>query len=87
MQPTEKMKAYWQRNLRVTAVLLAIWFLVTFVVSFYSAQLNEITILGFPLGFYMGAQGALIIYVAIIVFYAMRMNKLDREFGVHEGEE
>ena len=48
--------------------------------------MNEITIIG-PLGFYMGAQGALIIYVAIIWFYAHYMNNLDEEYGVHEGED
>lgn len=87
MELTDKHKEYWQRNLRVTAVLLAIWFVVTFVFSYYARELNEITFLGFPLGFYFGAQGALIIYVLIIWFYARYMNKLDTEYGVHEGEE
>jgi putative solute:sodium symporter small subunit len=87
MELTEKHKEYWQRNLRVTAILLAIWFVVTFVFSYFARELNEISFLGFPLGFYFGAQGALIIYVLIIWFYARYMNKLDTEYGVHEGEE
>ena len=87
MELSEKHKEYWQRNLRVTAVLLAIWFVVTFVFSYFARELNEINFLGFPLGFYFGAQGALIIYVLIIWFYARYMNKLDTEYGVHEGEE
>lgn len=87
MQLTEKHKEYWHRNLKITALLLAIWFIVTFVFSFYARELNEITFIGFPLGFYFGAQGALIIYVAIIWFYARYMNNLDNEYGVHEGEE
>lgn len=87
MQLTEKHKEYWNRNLKITGLLLAIWFVVTFVVSFYARELNEITFIGFPLGFYFGAQGALIIYVAIIWFYARYMNNLDNEYGVHEGEE
>jgi putative solute:sodium symporter small subunit len=87
MQLTEKHKEYWRRNLKITALLLAIWFIVTFVFSFYARELNEITFIGFPLGFYFGAQGALIIYVAIIWFYARYMNNLDQEYGVHEGEE
>lgn len=87
MQLTEKHKEYWQRNLRVTAILLAIWFVVTYVASFFARELNEIVILGFPLGFYMGAQGALIIYVLIIWYYAHYMNKLDEEYGVHEGDD
>ncbi len=87
MELTEKHKEYWQRNLRVTAVLLAIWFVVTFVFSYFAREMNEISFFGFPLGFYFGAQGALIIYVLIIWFYAHYMNKLDTEYGVHEGEE
>ena len=86
VQVTERMRDYWSKNLRVTAVLLVIWFVVTYVASFYARELNEIVVFGFPLGFYMGAQGSLIIYVLIIVFYAWYMNRLDREYGVHEEE-
>jgi len=87
MQLSERHQEYWRKNLRITAVLLAIWFVVTFVVIFFAPQLNEIVIMGFPFAFYMGAQGALIIYVLIIWFYARRMNQLDNEYGVQEGEE
>ena len=87
MQLTQKHKEYWQRNLRMTGILLAIWFVVTFVVSFFARELNEITVLGFPLGFYMGAQGSLVIYVVIIWYYAKYMNTLDQEYGVHEGDD
>ena len=86
MQSSQKHVEYWRRNLRITAILLAIWFVATFVVSWYARELNEITIIG-PLGFYMGAQGALIIYVVIIWFYARYMNNMDQEYGVHEGED
>lgn len=87
MQVTTKHKQYWQRSLRITAILLAIWFVVTFVVSYYARELSGIIIFGFPLGFYMGAQGSLIIYVLIIWFYARYMNALDQEYGVSEGED
>lgn len=86
MQLTEKHKEYWRRNLNLTSVLLAIWFIATFVVSWFARELNEIVIIG-PVGFYMGAQGALIIYVLIIWYYAKRMNQLDQEYGVHEGDD
>jgi putative solute:sodium symporter small subunit len=84
MQLTQKHVEYWNRNLKMTSFLLAIWFVVTFVFGWYARELNEINIIG-PLGFYMGAQGSLIIYVAIIWFYARYMNNLDQEYGVHEG--
>jgi putative solute:sodium symporter small subunit len=86
VQVTDSMREYWSKNLRITAVLLVIWFVVTYVASFYARELNEIVVLGFPLGFYMGAQGSLVIYVLIIVFYAWYMNRLDRKYGVHEEE-
>jgi putative solute:sodium symporter small subunit len=87
MQLTQKHHEYWQRNLKVTAILLTIWFVVTFVIGWFARDLTSITILGFPFPFYMGAQGSLIIYVLIIWYYAHYMNKLDNEYGVQEGEE
>lgn len=86
MQLSQKHVEYWHRNLKVTAILLAIWFVVTFVFGWYARELNEINII-VPLGFYMGAQGSLIIYVLIIWVYARYMNNLDQEYGVHEGED
>jgi putative solute:sodium symporter small subunit len=87
MQLTEKHEEYWRKNLIITAVLLAIWFVATFVVGWYAREINSITFLGFPLGFYMAAQGSLVIYVVIIWYYAHHMNKLDVEYGVNEEED
>ena len=87
MQLTQRHEEYWRRNLKITVILLAIWFLVTFVVGYFARDINEIRVLGFPLAFYMGAQGALIIYILIIWVYAKYMNRLDMEYGVHEGED
>jgi putative solute:sodium symporter small subunit len=83
---TAKHKEYWRKNLVITAILLAVWFIVTFVEGWYARELNSISFLGFPLGFYMSAQGSLAIYVAIIGFYAWYMRKLDLEYGVDEGD-
>lgn len=87
MQLTQKHVDYWKKNLVITAILVFIWFFVTFVIGYYAIDLKDITFLGFPIAFYMGAQGSLIIYVLIIWFYASYMNKLDLEYGVHEGED
>jgi len=84
MQVSERTRTYWRRNLVITAVLLSIWFVVTYVMAWFAPQLNQFHVLGFPLGYYMAAQGSLVIYVLIIAFYAWRMNRLDREYGVHE---
>jgi putative solute:sodium symporter small subunit len=80
-------KDYWRRNLWVTGVLLWVWFVVTFVVSYYARELSGLTVFGFPLGFYMGAQGALLIYLLIVGFYAWYMNRLDRRCGASEAED
>jgi putative solute:sodium symporter small subunit len=86
MQLTEKHQEYWSRTLRLTVVLLALWFIVTYVVGFYARELS-FNFFGWPFAFYMGAQGSLIIYILIIWYYARSMNKLDQEFGVAEAEE
>ena len=86
MELSAKHHEYWRRNLVITAVLMVIWFVVTFVEGWYARELNSFSFLGFPLGFYMSAQGSLIVYVLIIWFYARYMNKLDIEYGVDEGE-
>lgn len=86
MQLTQKHHEYWRKNLVVTAILLSVWFLVTFVEGWYARELNEITFIGFPLGFYMSAQGSLAIYVAIIWIYANYMGKLDKQYDVDEGD-
>lgn len=86
MQLTESHRQYWQKNLNITAVLLAVWFVVTFVVSFFARDLN-FNFFGWPFSFWMASQGSLVIYVAIIWYYAHYMNKLDQEHGVAEAEE
>ena len=85
MQLTEGHRLYWRKNLTITAILLVIWFVVTYVVGYYARDLN-FQFFGWPFSFWMGAQGSLIIYVAIIWYYARYMNKLDQEFGVAEEE-
>ena len=86
MELSAKHHEYWRKNLVITAILLIVWFVVTFVEAWYARELNTITFLGFPLGFYMSAQGSLAIYVAIIGIYALLMRKLDLEYNVDEGD-
>ena len=86
MQLTERHNEYWRKNLVYTAILLSAWFVVTFVEAWFARELNQITFFGFPLGFYMSAQGSLAIYVAIIGIYAVLMKKLDKEYNVDEGD-
>ncbi len=85
MQLTERHQEYWRKNLRITGMLLAIWFVVTYVVAYFARDLN-FQFFGWPFSFWMGAQGALIVYVALIGYYAYYMGKLDQEYGVAEEE-
>jgi putative solute:sodium symporter small subunit len=87
MQLTERHREYWSKTLNLTIVLLAIWFVVTFVMAYFAVGLHSIVIAGFPVSFYMAAQGSLIIYVVLIWYYARRMGQLDQEYGVAEGED
>ena len=83
---TEEQKAeYWSYNLKLTVTLLVIWFVTTFIISgLMAGWLNNYTILGFPLGYYMAAQGSLAIFVIEIAVYAKLMNAKDEEFGIRE---
>lgn len=87
MELSDRHREYWHKNLVITAILLAVWFVVTFVEGWYARELNNFSFLGFPLGFYMSAQGSLIVYVVLIWIYARYMNNLDKEYNVDEGEE
>ena len=79
-----KADAYWRRTRRLTFVLLIFWMFITFGLTWFARTVNEIVILGFPLGFYMAAQGALVIYLLIIWWYNRQMIKIDAEFGVED---
>jgi putative solute:sodium symporter small subunit len=85
---TEQQKeAYWRYNIWLTTVLLIIWFVTAYIVSgLLAGWLNQFTFLGFPLGYYMAAQGSLAIFVIEIAVYAYLMNKKDREYGMVEEE-
>ena len=86
MQLTARHHEYWRKNLRITALLLSIWFFVTFVLVFFARDL-DFKFFGWPFSFWVAAQGALVVYCLIIWYYARYMNKLDRDYGVAEGEE
>ena len=81
----EQKRSYWQYNMRLTAVLLVIWFGVTYLISgVWAGWLNQYSFLGFPLGYYMAAQGSLAIFVIEIALYAYLMNKHDLQYGIRE---
>lgn len=86
MSTTNKGHAdYWRANLRLMFILLAIWFAVSFGAGIlFADQLNSLRLFGFKLGFFFAQQGAIYVFIALIYFYAWRMNKIERDYDVHE---
>jgi len=70
--------SYWSRVRRLTFILLAFWFAITFSIIFFARELSTITLFGWPLSFYMAAQGVILVYLLIVGVYAWRMRQLDR---------
>ena len=80
-----KAKEYWKANISLVVLCIAIWFVVSFGFGILLVdQLNGIRLGGYQLGFWFAQQGSIYTFVALIFFYAWRMNILDRKFGVHE---
>jgi putative solute:sodium symporter small subunit len=77
-------EAYWKKTSGLMWTVLAIWFVAGFGIHLFAPLLNPIHILGFPLGFYMAAQGSLIIFVVALFWFGKRQNQIDEEFGVQE---
>ena len=75
---------YWQRTSGLMWTMLALWLLFSFVIHFFVNSLNSIVIAGFPVGFYMAAQGSLIAFVVMLFLFAKRQDTIDREEGMAE---
>ncbi len=89
-QDTEMPRAlaerHWARSRRLMHVTLAVWLVFSFAIHAFVGTLNEIVILGFPLGFYMAAQGSLIVFVALIFWFAHRQNRIDEDCHMAEDD-
>ena len=76
---------YWKKSLRLVAKLLSVWFIVSFGCGILlKEQLDQFSIGGAPLGFWMAQQGSIICFVILLILYAYFMNKLDNEHGYDE---
>jgi len=77
--------SYWKANLRLVTGCLIVWFIVSYGLGImFVDQMNAISIGGYKLGFWFAQQGSIYTFVVLIFFYAWRMNRLDRQFNVHE---
>jgi putative solute:sodium symporter small subunit len=81
----EKAQAYWRENIRYVAILLAVWFLVSFGAGILFVDvLNGVRIGGFKLGFWFAQQGSMLVFVVLIFIYVWLMNRLDRKYQYDE---
>ena len=80
--------SYWKANLRLIALCLAIWFVVSYLFGIILVEpLNNIRLGGYKLGFWFAQQGSIYVFVVLIFYYANRMGKIDRKYGVHEDDD
>ncbi|TFV35955.1 DUF4212 domain-containing protein [Bradyrhizobium frederickii] len=84
----EREEAHWRKTSRLMLTNLGIWFFFGYVIHMFVVPLNtiQLPILGFPLGFYMAAQGSLIAFVVILFVFARQQDKIDREYGFAEDD-
>lgn len=76
---------YWKANIRLVSILLVIWFVVSYLFGILLVEpLNAISLGGYKLGFWFAQQGSIYTFLVLIFVYTHKMNKLDREFDVHE---
>jgi putative solute:sodium symporter small subunit len=81
----QRIARHWRLNLRWTALLLAIWLGVTFGITYFGRELSGV-FFGWPFSFWVAAQGALIVYVALVWVYSRVMNRIDRDCGLAEAD-
>ncbi len=85
MARKDELQAYWRQNVKYIAILLSIWFTVSYLFGIvWVDQLDKVKFLGFPLGFWFANQGAEIIFCLLIVVYVQLTNRLDRKYDVFE---
>ena len=88
--PKPPQSRYWRANLKLVALLLTIWFIVSYgCVILFVDQLDTIRIpgTGFKLGFWFAQQGSIYVFLVLIAVYVFVMNRLDRELLGAEGDD
>ena len=80
------LEAHWKKSRNLMILVLLIWFFFAYFLHIFVGSLNEISFIGFPLGYYFSAQGSLFAFVILVAWFAHRQNKIDEEFGLSEEE-
>ena len=80
--------AYWKANRLLIFILLAIWFLVSYVFAIFMARpLYGVNVGALPMSFWWAHQGSMFVFVLLILVYALVMDRLDRKYDVHEDDD
>lgn len=83
--PSARGRAYWRANLKLSGVLLTVWFVVSFGFGILLVEpLDRIDFFGFPFGFWWAQQGSIYVFIVLIFIYAAAMRRLDRKYDVDE---
>jgi len=79
--------AHWQKTRTLMIIHLSIWFVFAFLVHWFAKELNNANFIGFPLGYYMAAQGSLFAFVIQLFVFVKQQDKIDRDFGMAEEDD
>ena len=78
-------KAYWSQNIRLLWMLMTIWFVVSFGAGIiFRDFLDQFALGGYPLGFWFAQQGAIYFFILLIVFYSVRMKRIERQYDLDD---
>jgi putative solute:sodium symporter small subunit len=77
---------HWRATRRLMIIHLTIWFIFSFAIHWFAPQLNRVSFMDFPLGYYMAAQGSLIVFVVQLFVFVRQQDSVDRKFGMAEEE-
>jgi len=82
--PASQQATHWTRTRNLMIGHLIVWFVFSYLIHWFAPALNKVSFMHFPLGFYMAAQGSLVVFVVQLFVFAKQQDKIDREFGVAE---
>ena len=80
----EAAAAHWAKTRTLMWICLVLWVIFSFIIHMFVIALNGISFIDFPLGFYMAAQGSLVVFVVLIFWYSARQDAIDEDFGAAE---
>jgi len=87
MVDKSKLKEHWRQSGKLLYIVLGIWFFFAYFIHFFVGTLNSVSLFGFPLGYYMAAQGSLFSFVLLIFWFAHKQNAIDESLGLAENQE